>query len=80
MKTKLIIILSIIHFIAFGQTSFDDIDTSLIKNWTPKFEIEYQAAYHFGDSEWETKLILIASLDNGMLRLKVEAGLVMAII
>jgi hypothetical protein len=36
----------------------------LIKKWNPKFEIEYQAAYHFGDSEWETKLILIASLDK----------------
>jgi hypothetical protein len=64
MKNRLIIILSIIHFVAFGQTSFDDIDSSLIKKWNPKFEIEYQAAYHFGDSEWETKLILIASLDK----------------
>jgi len=65
MKTKLTItILSIIHFVAFGQSSFDDIDTSLIKKWNPKFEIEYQASYHFGDSEWETKLILIASLDK----------------
>jgi hypothetical protein len=64
MKYILIIIFSIIHFVAFGQASFNDIDTSLIKKWNPKFEIEYQAAYHFGDSEWETKLILIASLDK----------------
>lgn len=65
MKTILTItILSIIHFTAFGQSSFNDIDSSLIKEWNPKFEIEYQAVYHFGDSEWETKLILIASFDK----------------
>jgi len=64
MKTKLIIIFSIIQFTAFGQVSFDNIDTSLVKKWNPKLEIEYQAVYHFGDSEWESKLILISGLDK----------------
>lgn len=64
MKTKLIIILSVIQFAAFGQESFDYIDTALIKQWNPKFQIEYQAVYHFGDSEWESKLILISGLDK----------------
>jgi len=64
MRTKLIIIFSIIQIGAFGQGSFDGIDSSLIKPWFPKLEFEYQAVYHFGDSEWESNLILICVLDK----------------
>ena len=64
MKNRLILILCIIQISVFGQDTFDHIDSSQIKPWAPKFEIEYQAVYHFGDSEWEFKLILIAGLDN----------------
>jgi hypothetical protein len=64
MKIKLIIIFTLIQIGLFGQSSFDGIDTSLIKPWLPKIEIEYQAVYHFGDSEWESKLILICGLDK----------------
>lgn len=64
MRTKLIIIFSIIQIGVFGQSSFDGIDTSLIKPWFPKLEYEYQSVYHFGDSEWESNLILICGLDK----------------
>ncbi len=64
MRTKLIIIFSIIQVGLFGQGSFDGIDTSLIKPWVPKLEFEYQSVYHFGDSEWESNLILICGLDK----------------
>ena len=64
MKARLIILLLISHIAVFGQTSFDDVDKSFIKQWIPKLEIEYQAVYHFGDSEWESKLTLIASHDK----------------
>jgi hypothetical protein len=64
MKIKLIILFISIQIGVFGQSSFDGINTSLIKPWFPKFEIEYQAVYHFGDSEWESKLILIRGFDK----------------
>ncbi len=64
MRIKLIIIFLIIQTGVFGQSSFDGIDTSLIKPWFPKLEYEYQSVYHFGDSEWESNLILICGLDK----------------
>lgn len=64
MKAKLIIIFILIQIGVFGQSSFDGIDTSLIKPWIPKLEYEYQSVYHFGDSEWESNLILICGLDK----------------
>ncbi len=36
----------------------------MIKPWFPKLEFEYQSVYHFGDSEWESNLILICGLDK----------------
>lgn len=48
----------------FGQNSFNGMDTALIKPWFPKLEFEYQSVYHFGDSEWESNLILIYGMDK----------------
>jgi hypothetical protein len=64
MRTNLIILFSLIQIGVFGQNSFDGIDTSLIKPWLPKLEFEYQSVYHFGNSEWESNLILICGLDK----------------
>ena len=64
MKTKLTIIFTLIQIGVFGQYSFDGIEMSLIKPWFPKLEYEYQSVYHFGDSEWESNLILICGLDK----------------
>jgi hypothetical protein len=64
MRPKLLILFLIIQFGVSGQSSFDGIDTSLIKPWLPKLEYEYQSVYHFGDSEWELNFILICGLDK----------------
>ena len=61
MRALLIIIpLIFIQSVAFGQRiGFDEIDDSKVKPWVPKLEIEYQATYHFGDSEMESEMIII---------------------
>ncbi|MCG8700135.1 MAG: YARHG domain-containing protein [Bacteroidales bacterium] len=70
MKTKLIILLSIIWFGAYGQGIFDNIDTSMIKDWNTENKNEFQAVYHFGDSEWESHLTLIFADDKWYAQIK----------
>ena len=66
MRTKLIVLLILILQIGvFGQQgTFEGVDDSKINSWLPKLEIEYQAVYHFGNSEWESNLILICGFDK----------------
>jgi len=65
MKAKLIILLILIQIGVFGQqNTFKGVDDSKINPWLPKLEIEYQAVYHFGNSELESNLILIGTLDK----------------
>jgi hypothetical protein len=42
----------------------ETIDESKVNSWTPKFLMEYQGVYHFGDSEDESDLLLIFFLDK----------------
>ena len=62
------LILSILIFAsfeAFGQMiASETIDESKVNSWTPKLMTEYQGVYHFGDSESESDLLLIISLDK----------------
>jgi hypothetical protein len=49
----------------WGQAiASETIDESKVNSWTPKFIMEYQGVYHFGDSEDESDLLLIFSLDK----------------
>jgi hypothetical protein len=46
----------------FGQLmASEEVDTTKIRKWVPKFKMEYQGTYHFGDSEDESDLVLIFS-------------------
>ncbi|HEY5746928.1 MAG TPA: hypothetical protein VIU12_12675 [Chryseolinea sp.] len=62
------LILSILIFASFetfGQwIASETIDESKVNSWTPKFTMEYQGVYHFGDSEAESELLLIFTLDK----------------
>ena len=52
-------------FHAWGQViASETINESKVNSWTPKFLAEYQGVYHFGDSEDESDLLLIFSLDK----------------
>ena len=49
----------------WGQAiASETINESRVNSWTPKFLMEYQGVYHFGDSEDESELLLIFSLDK----------------
>jgi hypothetical protein len=63
---KLIFIILIFASLqAGGQVIASEIiDESKIQSWTPKFLMEYQGVYHFGDSEDESDLLLIFFLDK----------------
>ncbi|CAL2092784.1 YARHG domain-containing protein [Tenacibaculum sp. 190524A05c] len=51
------------HF-ALGQyIGGQEIDSSKLSPWIPKFEIEYSGNYHFGESESESDFILFFSKD-----------------
>jgi len=54
----------LIQIAVFRQGLSKEMDTLLIKPWLPKLEVEYQAVYHFGDSEWESSLMLICGLEK----------------
>lgn len=57
MKTTLILIL--FPIITFSQYwGGQEIKESDLSPWIPKFEIEYQGVYHFGESESESDLII----------------------
>lgn len=43
----------------YGQyLGFERIEDTDVRKWIPKFEFEYYGAYHFGDSEAESTLVL----------------------
>lgn len=45
---------------AFGQKmGFDDIDGAKLQPWITKDKTNYQFAYHFGDSELESNLVIL---------------------
>jgi hypothetical protein len=45
---------------AFGQKmGFDDIDGTKLQPWITKDKTNYQFAYHFGDSELESNLVIL---------------------
>ncbi|WP_340077386.1 YARHG domain-containing protein [Leptobacterium sp. I13] len=51
--------------LVLGQLmGFERINDSDVSPWIPKFTIEYQYVYHFGDSEAESDLILLFSNDK----------------
>ncbi len=68
MKTKQIIIgltFILISRLVPGQIiGFEKIDDKKVTPWNPKFTVEYQYVYHFGDSEMESDFILLFGLDN----------------
>ncbi|MEN3322687.1 YARHG domain-containing protein [Mariniflexile soesokkakense] len=68
MKIKEILIGStfiLIPFLVTGQIiGFEKIDSKNVTSWNPKFTLEYQCVYHFGDSEMESNFILIFGLDK----------------
>lgn len=62
MLRALLIISSLIFVqpVSYGQRiGFSEIDDSKVKPWIPKLTIEYQATYHFGESEMESEMVLI---------------------
>jgi hypothetical protein len=61
----LFFVLIVISFQALGQLmASEEVDTTKIGKWVPKFEMEYQGTYHFGDSEDESDLVLIFTVGN----------------
>ena len=64
----------IIYFIstqAFGQyIATERIDESQLSPWSARTTLEFQGVYHFGDSEWESDLVLFFGGDRfyGQLR------------
>ena len=66
-----ILITSLISTQAFGQyVGSERINESQLGPWKPKAELEFQGVYHFGDSEWESDLVLFFGGDKfyGQLR------------
>lgn len=72
MKTQLaIIIASLLSTDAFAQyIASEQTDESHLIPWKPKTTLEFQGVYHFGDSEWESDLVLFFGGDKfyGQLR------------
>jgi len=65
MKTTILTICLFTASIVSGQTDWiTDVDQSKIVDWDADQPNYYQAGYHFGDSEWESKLILIYYQDH----------------
>lgn len=66
LKLKIIILICfLIPKFGIGQyIGSDEINNSKVSAWLPKFTLEYQNVYHFGDSEWESDLILIFGVDR----------------
>ena len=60
-KFKLLMLATFLyHNFLYGQRiGFELIDGSNVKPWVPKAKTEYQAVYHFGDSEMESDLVLL---------------------
>lgn len=66
-----IIILSFLSTQAFGQyIASERIDERHLTPWNPKTTLEFQGVYRFGDSEWESDLVLFFGGDKfyGQLR------------
>jgi len=73
-KRLLLLYLITIPFFVSGQKiGIETINESKIKTWVPKFIFEYQAVYHFGDSEGESDLILILGMDKNYAQIKTGA-------
>ncbi|WP_171593783.1 YARHG domain-containing protein [Marinifilum caeruleilacunae] len=68
MKNKILIISLFLIFFSHltkGQIiGFEKIDDLKVASWIPKWTIEYQSVYHFGDSEMESEFILIFGHDK----------------
>ena len=59
---------------AFGQyIASERIDETHLSPWNPKFTLEFQGTYHFGDSEWESDLVLFFGGDKFYGQLRSEA-------
>lgn len=66
-----IIVFSFFSTHAFGQyIASERIDETHLLPWNPKTTLEFQGIYHFGDSEWESDLVLFFGGDKfyGQLR------------
>jgi hypothetical protein len=48
----------------------EKIDSSKVISWVPKFTMEYESVFHFGDSEMESDLILFACNNNWYAQIK----------
>lgn len=71
-RTSLLILsLLIFQLFASGQRiGFETIDDSKVSPWMPKFMIEFQYVYHFGDSEIESELLLQFGIDKDYAQIK----------
>lgn len=66
-----IIIIALSSTEAFGQyIASERIEETHLLSWNPKTTLEFQGVYHFGDSEWESDLVLFFGGDKfyGQLR------------
>lgn len=54
----------------FGQNIETEEGSSPFSPWLPKWEIEYQHVYHFGDSEMESDLILLLGVNQVYAQIK----------
>lgn len=65
MRNILILILTCFSAHSNGQIiASEKIDESRVVPWVPKFTMEYQGQYHFGNSEWESSLRIIMTGRN----------------
>ena len=71
-KDKIIeLIFIMIPAIGIGQRiGFQEINNSKVTSWFPKFTMEYQHVYHFGDSEMESDFILLLGIDTYYAQIK----------
>ncbi|MGI9544150.1 MAG: hypothetical protein ACR2MX_12905, partial [Cyclobacteriaceae bacterium] len=54
-----LIILAFASIVHGQQIGMEVIDVDKISPWLPKSTLEYQGAYHFGDSEAESSLLIL---------------------